>query len=34
MPLCDRIYGHLKQEYDRNLATKQGLVQQAEQLAQ
>lgn len=31
--VCDRIYGHLKQEYDRNLATKQGLVQQAEQLA-
>src|SRR5690606_2407299 len=29
----DRIHGDLKQEYDRNLAAKQALLQQAEQLA-
>lgn len=32
--ICDRIYSHLKQEYERNLALKQEIVQQAEQLVQ
>ncbi len=31
--VCDRIYAHLKQEYDRNLAAKQALTEQAAQLA-
>lgn len=32
--ICDRIYAHLKQEYERNLALKADIVQQAEQLVQ
>src|SRR5690554_7606491 len=30
--ICDRIYGHLKDEYERNLATKADIVEQAQQL--
>jgi len=32
--VCDRIYAHLKDEYDRNVAIKQALVNDAEQVAQ
>lgn len=31
--VCDRIYGHLKAEYDSNLAAKSAIVAQAEALA-
>lgn len=30
--ICDRIFAHLKDEYERNLALKTDIVQQAEQL--
>lgn len=30
--ICDRIFAHLKQEYERNLTIKTEIVQQAEQL--
>lgn len=31
--VCDRIYGHIKQEYARNIARKETLVERAGQLA-
>ena len=30
--VCDRIYGHIKEEYDRNIAAKKDLVSQAQAL--
>ena len=32
--VCDRIYAHLKNEYDRNIALKQALVNDAQQIAE
>ena len=32
--VCDRIYAHLKDEYDRNVARKQALVDEAEAVSQ
>ncbi len=32
--VCDRIYGHIKDEYDRNITRKEELVREAESLAE
>ena len=31
--VCERIFGHIRKEYERNIALKQELVQQAQALA-